>query len=276
MPAIRKLKFRVKKTITLQMIANQLAQDFIGAIYSAIGSKSIANLNVGDELTDVVDQYLDKSGMSEEMNRMSTTKIRVNVGIDCSVSMWSRYNGKPIVRASVVMRTLMKAFRIVQEQLPADVFDYSLWLWACGRSGSRCVCLTDEGYDTLGFPVMQNKADETIDRLLESIAGNEPSWSGSGTQLAPMLEMWTRWQLDRGQPGTHTLDIVVTDGELGDVQEASHVQLFRQTGKYIAMMLTVGNAAYTAPDGFLSYAVRVDEMEGVIRNTLMDFVQTMY
>jgi len=286
-----KRKLKVKKTITLDQIAEALAQDFIGAVYSAIGTKSVQDLTSGDELAEVVDQSLSRHGMADELVRMSSTRIHVNVGVDISGSMFWRSGGtKPIVRAATVMRVMLKAFDIIAQSLPPDVFQYSLWLWAAGR-GRGVACLTHEGYSDQGSGgrwtsyssledvmrrLMPTRSVTEIDAVLETLTKSEPDWAGGGTWLAPMLERLSQWEMERGDPASHTLDIVVTDGELGDTENCSTVQLFRQRGKYIAMLLNIADYQSSVPDGFINYAVQTDQLEDVIRTQLLDFVQTMY
>jgi hypothetical protein len=283
---MRALKFKLHKTITLDQIADQLAQDIGGAIYSAINNRTISGLYVGDDLAEVVDQGLSRDGMSDDLNRMSSTRIRINVAVDVSGSMFARFMSRPIVRAMTLSRVLLKAFNTVKQQFPGGVFDFSMWLFAASN-GKGCFCLTHTGYDEFdqhdgpnGFSKktigLNARSPEEIDRLLESTAQVEPWWSGASTELAPMLEKWAQWTLDRGEPGTHNLDIVISDGAIYDIEEASVVQLFRITGKYLALLFTIGNWSYEAPNGFTSYAIQTNELEPVMRETLDQFVKTLY
>lgn len=261
-------RLKIKRTLSLDAIAHQLAQDIIGAIYSAIGQKNVTDLYVGDQLSDVVDQSLSRTGFAEEMDRMSSTRIRVKLGIDMSGSMFNRSN-RSMVRAATMARVLLKAFDEVQGALPPGVFEFSLWMWS-----HEAYCITHDGYDKI--QIVNARTVPAMDAMLESLAKTIPYWAGGGTQLVPLLSKWTQWDLDRPETGTHTLDIVITDGAIWDLEDAEQIQLFRQSGKYMAMMLTIGDYAYDAPNGFVSYAVRSDELQPVIRDTLDQFVKTLY
>lgn len=279
MSSITKVKkIRIKRTITLEHIAEQLAQDIIGAVYSAIGNKTVYDLREG-ELTEVVDQALDKVGMSEDLVRISKTRIEINIALDVSGSMFKRFERnalvKPIVPASTTMRVLLRSLKIVSDALPQDVFKYSLWLWAM-TWGGEFACLSHLGQDDGRLSYALGERDfGAIDGLLISLSKETPSWHGSATYLAPLLTNLEKWNTELGDPTAHKLDIILTDGGLYDVEESSQVQEFRVTNKYEAVLLMLGNAVTRVPRGFTMFNIRPTEVGEVIRNFLLGFVQRL-
>lgn len=272
-------RVKIKRgTVTLDNIAAALATDFTAAIYSAVSNKTIAGQQEGDYLSDVVEQSLDRQGMSEELLRMGSTKIEVNVGLDISGSMFSRYGGRPIVAATVVMRVLNKAFDIVRQSLPAGVFKANLWLWAMSGNGRHCRCLTDQRYGTYQsklFVGTEAEQVKMIDDLLAGFGKHEPYYAGGGTELAPLIQQVTAWENDEGDPTAHRLLIAITDGALEDASAAAEVQNWR-SGKLYNLLYNVGGYSGDVPAGFLAYGGNVLELEGFVRQSLFDFVQTIY
>lgn len=279
MPSITKVKkIRIKRTITLEHVAEQLAQDIIGAVYSAIGNKTVYDLREG-ELTEVVDQALDRIGMSDDLVRINKTRIEINVALDVSGSMFKRFEKyalvKPIVPALTTMRVLLRALKIVSDTLPSDVFKYSLWLWAM-TWGGEFACLSHPNQDDGRLSHLLGERDfKAVDDLLLSLSKEKPSWRGSATYLAPLLTNFEKWNAELGDPTAHKLDIILTDGGLYDVEESSVVQEFRVTNKYEAILLMLGNAVTRVPRGFTQFSIRPTEVGEVIRNFLLGFVQRL-
>src|SRR3990167_5467903 len=100
-------RVRIKKAqvMSLDQMAGAIADDVTAAIYSSVGNRTVAHLDQGDQLDAVVDQYLDRHGMSEDLLRLSSTRIEVNMGCDVSGSMY--WSGR---RSTIV--TAMTTFRL--------------------------------------------------------------------------------------------------------------------------------------------------------------------
>lgn len=278
---IRKTKVKIRKKMTLDAISQELASQFIGAIYSAVHNKTVTDMNEGDELDDVVSQSIEHQGMAEELLRMGSTKIMVNLAVDISGSMFRRLGGiSAIVPAMTMMRIFVKAFRIIEESLPADVFDYRVWLWAALSGPAFFQLGKDKGIveENSSFSKWFDPGfmkDMPVDKILSDVMENKSSMSGGGTYLAPVIAKWA--ELDMQRMSTHKLDIVFTDGGLFDTDGVSMSQLFRQSGKYMGLIYTVGAYQHKLPIGFLGYDVAPNEIQKVTERTLTDFVQsTLY
>ena len=238
-------KLKIRRTLTLEQRAYSLATDIVGAIYSAIGNKTVDDQHEGDEMTDVVGQYFQRAGMEEEQTRMSRTRLRINVGVDVSGSMFGTSYGKPIRDASVAAGVLNLALSQVAQQLPVQVFDYSMWIWAAGHRGDGVACLTHPALDypaayfDSAFGTQRDVAcAEKIFKQLSS--GHAPNWRGSSTHMTQLCELLAKWNLEHGAVDAHVLDIMITDGEVYDWRSASEIQAFRQNGRYQALLLNVG------------------------------------
>lgn len=274
---VRKTKVKIQKRMSLEAIAQELANQFIGAIYSAIHNKTVSDLREGEELEDVVEQSIDQQGMAEDMLRISSTKIMVNLAVDISGSMYSRLEGTTkIVTAMTMMRTFAKAFRIIEETLPTDVFDYRVWLWAALSGKSFLLLDKDKGFDKENssfssyFDPDQYK-DKPVDEILKEVMDGNTALSGGGTYLGPVVAKWA--ELDLQRMSSHKLDIVFTDGGLYDEKDVTTAQMFRQSGRYMGLIYTVGAYQSLLPGGFLGYDVGPHEVQKVTESTLIDFVQ---
>jgi len=276
-----------RRALTLDQIAAQMGDDFIAAIYSAIGNRTITDLYEGDRLDDVVEQALDRSGMADDLNRLSSTRMEIHVGLDVSMSMFDDRKGGRIVMGAMLERLLNKAFQYVTQSLPAYVFRANLWLWAAGRGswyndnnpymgGQACWCLTDPGY---GNPNSWRGRFSTsdVDDVLKIVGEKEPGWSGAGTFLAPLLAEIMRWELEQGSSNAHRLNIIITDGALHDTPACSIIQRDRGTSRLLCLLLNVGyyESSELIPEGFTQYHVELDKLADVVRDVVLAFVQSL-
>jgi len=277
-PKFKKVRNKVKvrrNALTLDHIAGQIANNFVSAVYAAVGNKVITGMREGDYLEDVVDQGLEHDGMAEENFRLTKTKMEVHVGLDISGSMYMRYGGNPIVPAALSMRLMNKALSIVTQVLPSGVFTYQLWLWSTWNK-----CLTDQNYGTntnrVIWPANGNVVSEKdIDEYLTGIARHEPSGFGGGTDLAPLIEQIKRWEEEHSDASAHRLNLIITDGALGDTEEASQVQSWRG-GRLMSVIFNIGEYSHDVPVGFLGYSGKVTELQPFMEQMLADFVQALY
>lgn len=268
-----RVKVKIKKGLSIEQMANQLAQDFIAAIYSSVGNKVITDQRVGDWLDDVVEQSLDHSGMADEQTRLSATRIEANIALDVSGSMFNRWSGRAHVPAAFMVRLLHKAFRIVEAELPQSVFKFNIWLWAVSFGGRNCACLTAPEFGH--FQINDCTDVKTVDAILEGLGRSEPYYAGSGTQLCPWLTCVRQWEEQYGDPTAHKLDIVVTDGLIHDNDVVNHEQNFRP-GKLNSLLFVVSNDTNRNLLGFTSYNVNAFRLREVVADELLAFVQRIF
>lgn len=270
-----KIKVR-KKGLNLNQISESIASDLIAAIYSSIGDRRVNGLTEGDELADVVDQYLGKDGMAENLTRMSSTQLTINVAVDISKSMFDRFGARPIVPAMTIARVLLKAFDSIAHQLPPDVFKYNIWLWAIGYGGKDVSCLTDQRYGT--YQIMGAGYDsniELIDTVLADIAKRQPYYAGSGTKLGNYVDEVSKWETENTSQVAHRLDLVVTDGMIHDVDRTSVLQDAR-TGKLNSYIFNVASDVNAVPIGFTQYYINAFNLQQILTDAVLAFVQSIY
>ncbi len=301
---------RVKKTLTLAQVAQGLSTDVIGAIYSGVGRTQVDNLAVGDELEDVVDQQLSRHGFSEIDDKLSQTRLQIQIGADVTGSMWGGSVGRSIVPAMYMMRIFNQAMDTVMRTLPQSVFKSHLWFWGM-KGGNDIACLTDPEQGTrrlcwkpnpyafntttqylssvshanyqasLSDPNFKglNAGDvETLDAALVETAASRPGFMGSATYLAPMLTEWQNWENKYGDSQAHRLDIVITDGQLYDWQECGNIQSDRRNGgKYEGVILQVADIwVSNVPQSMTMYRVHAHTLESTVRDLLLDFVRRIF
>lgn len=264
-----------KKVIAFEAMAAALAQDFIAAVYTSVGNQVVADQREGEWLQDVVEQSLDHQGMADEQMRLSSTRIECNVGLDVSASMFERWVGRPNVASAFIVRLLHKAFRIVEAELPADVFKFNIWLFAIGSGGRECACLTSPEFGNYTVTSIYNCDNNAVDGVLEGIGRSEPYYSGSGTRLLPWMAGVLKWEEAHGDPTAHKLDIVITDGLIHDAELVNKSQNMRP-GKLSAMLLVIGGDVNRNLLGFTSYNINLFNLHDVIVAELMSFVQRIY
>jgi len=290
-----------KRSVTLEQVGEQLGQDFVSAIYSSIGNRDVTHLDSGDEMFSVVDQYLDGHGMSENLMRLSNTKIEIHIGLDVSGSMYDRaaFGGsrKPlIVPATAVLRLFNLAFKTVERDLPSGVFTHHTWLWA---SHSHCLTNMDYGdafdywyspdyYDYKRSSQISKSKRFTdsctntfgttdVNDILKILSNRHTTahWCGSGTSLSSFLSEAIRWEQENSNPSAHRLFIAVTDGRIGDYAECSKLVSLR-SGRCENLLLNISNMDIgRVPDSFTGYAVNIFNLEAYIREFLLDFVQRL-
>lgn len=273
--------FRIKRTIPLDVVAGQLADDLIAAVYSAVGNKEVDNLREGDGIDDVVDQSLTSTGMYEFRNRLSSTRIEVKIGTDVSGSMFSRGVGSPIVKAMTLKRLLRNATEKVALALPPDVFKASYWLWAVGWSRGKDVLRVDSDVNVAKLDSTFWNSDFELgmkdpDKFLEGIArASRWPWQGSATYLGPMLSAWEELEKRQTDYHAHRLDIVITDGQIHDPQECAVIQSSRNWGRHRALLFNISGWLGKVPDGFTGYHLMITDLEPVIKEEMERFIQEM-
>ena len=276
-----KKQFKLLKTIPLERIADDLATDVINAIYSAVGNRQEDNLPQGDELKDVVDHALSRTGMSDVWTGLASTRIELKSAADGSGSMFGKWSGSPIVRAMTTHRLLRNASMIIHDRLPSDVFKSTFWMWALGAwSGEKVICLDSYSdhlqHSTIRSTRLNGQLSRDIDGFLSWLS-KQSKWglAGGGTYLAPLLEKWLVWEQTKGDPLAHRLDIVVSDGQIHDVEACNMVQQHRRFGHYRGILLNVGGSVGHVPEGFIGYHVDVFDLENTLRDELQTFVKEM-
>lgn len=284
-PAVRKKvkrlslkKIKVLRTLSLDTVAAQMADDMRTAIYSSVGNRTIYDETEGDDLENPVQQSIDRHGMSSMDIRLSSTRIEIKIGVDGSGSMFQRGEASPILRGTTVLRLIRNACGIVSQQLPSNVFKSSSWLWALSTAGRHTVCLDDPKYGTLTSAVLSNIRAEhsnNTDKFLEKL-GRARRWQywGGGTQLAPLLKQWRDWEQVEGSPNAHRMDIVVTDGMLYDTDVCSQIQAERMnSGRYRAVLLNISGREGNVPQGFTGFHIGVLELENWLKEEIFEFVK---
>lgn len=276
-----KKQYKLLKTIPLNRLADDLAADVVQAVYSAVGNRTVTGLREGQELDEVVDHSLSQDGMSDTWSGLASTRIEFKIGEDVSGSMFGRYAGSPIVRATTVTRLLRNASIIVSSQLPPNVFKSTAWLWAAGRStGEKVVCLDSFADHLANSTIHSTKMDVKMragaDEFL-SWMSKLSTWelAGGGTYLSPLLQKWATWESINGDPTAHRMDLVLTDGQIHDVDACNLVQSTRRFGHYRGLLLNVSDWVGHVPHGFTGYHTSVFDIETVIRNELAEFVKEM-
>lgn len=275
-----KKAFKIARTLPLDVVAGQISEDITAALYNSVGNKIIADLREGDALEDVVAQGLDRTGMSDTLMRLSSTRIEVKVGIDVSGSMFNRSSGSPIVRATSVTRLLRNAFARVSGAFPPNVFRSSIWLWAVGWSGAQVICLDSpyyhDNYSTLHSYDLTDALKDT-DAFLERLS-KRSRWAhaGGSTRLSHLLKQWAVWEANEGNETAHKLDIVVTDGQIYDTTTCSDIQNKRDNNKSKALFLNISGWVGDVPVGFTGYRIGILDLESTIKDELISFVSQIY
>ncbi len=305
---------RVKKTLTLAQIADGLSSDIVGAIYSGVGRTTHEYLASGDDLDEVVEQDLSKHGFSETVDKLSSTRLQINVGGDVTGSMWNKYQDRPIMPMTYMMRIFARALHDVASKLPPSVFRYNLWLWGM-KHGDDVACITDPelGSQRLCYrPNIYSSVNSTalylgscsqasyynkfrmapanefravdpndldaLDESLKEIGTSKPNFIGSGTYLAPMLKHWMQWEQQYGDSQAHRLDVVITDGALYDWQPCGEIQSDRRNGgKYEGIVLQVADYRVSdIPSSMTMYRIHAHTLENTVRDLLLDFVRRLF
>jgi hypothetical protein len=278
-------KFKVKKTTPLHVVASNMADDIITAIFSASSFKTLYGLESGDDLDDVVDQALERTGMSEEQQRLSRTRLEMKFCLDISSSMWQTNHGRPILPGTVMMRMFNIALNLVRMKLPENVFKFSQWLWSAGHGGHMVCCLDDLSLGNFVPDELQhivkakrNPTPAEIDALYARLGAHTPDYVGHGTTIVNLLKGLNAWEQKHGDSKAHRLDLVVTDGVIDDWKKAGAIQVDRRNaGKYegdILQAATKLNA--NIPEGFVVRKLSPEKLDFVTRDVLLEFVQRVF
>lgn len=275
-----------KKTVPLTVVASNMGDEFESALYSGIARKTVYGLEDGGDLDEVVQHYLEHDGMADDYQRLSKIRLQITLAADLSGSMFRVENGRPIVPAMAMMRMFQRAFKQTQEHLAPGVLNYSMWCWSAGVIGGETICLNDlsmgslipeeyqERPELFGVPMPLSMIE--IDQFFEGIAAVKPTFRGTGTQLIPLISGLRKWEENHGDPGAYRLDVIVSDGKLyeDDVKKCSLAQVERRAGgKYEGVILQIGPDKTLVPEGLTMIKCKPQQLDVIMRDILLGFVQ---
>lgn len=278
-----------KKTVPLPVIAAQVGDEFLAAVYAGIARKTKYGLESGSDLDGVVQHYLEHDGFSDDAKLLSKIRMQIQLACDLSGSMFRLENGKPIVPAMTMMRMFQRALRQAKETLSAETLRYSLWLWSVSEYGGHDICLDDLLMGTyippqyhdrpllMGLPAPLTPLE--VDKFFEDVMMVKPEFKGTGTQLLPLVQSFRKWEDNYGDTGAYCLDIVVTDGRLypDDIKAVNKVQSERLAyGKRMGALIQIGQEKVIVPEGFTLYNCKPQYLDLTIREILLTFVQKIF
>lgn len=262
------LKLKIEETTKLrreaELVAGLLRSDF----HEALKFKEVYGQRDGDWLDDPVGAYSTGYGFGEEVKERSGIKLQVTVSLDTSNSMW--YN--KIAEAAVeTFRTVYMALEQLAKENPGDIF-YEGFTFSGGDDGKYARSLSREFY---------GEREQT-----ESHLGNVEEWRemksyqfhGEDTWVYPLFQEIEKWENEKSDPGAVRLDIVITDAVLEhptDVRRSNVIQERRDGTLQTIFLNLLPEQEWvnsTLPFKCVQYPARVDNIAGMLRNLLAEFV----
>jgi len=213
------LKGRVRSLrLTPEAEANALAGEILQELFYAVGTKETYGLRDGDYLDDVMEQEFHRSGMGEEVRKMGTAQLIINLCLDVSGSMWG-YERFSVV-GSYVFWLLWKALSHVRDDVGPGILNFNLYLWAARESTVYDLSSDNVYFGWMGEVKGQHVGDltttpQSIDLCLKALAEKTvPMFRGGTTTLSPLMKTISDWELQNAKAEAQKLDIIVTDGAI--------------------------------------------------------------
>lgn len=237
----------------------------------------------GDWLDDPVAAYSTGYGWGEEVRRTGGIKLQVTVSLDLSNSM---YYNKIHEVAAEAYRNICLTLEELKQENPGSLFTA---YFTFSEDTSEWSSYSRSKLPRLGKVAARMKEDSWGNRrnqdtefhlgIMERFREvNYNSFSGTDTWITPLFEEIEKWENAESEPGCVRLDLVITDAVLEhpkDIREASIVQE-RRDGALQTVMLNLMPesewAGSTLPMRCIQYPASKDNLAGLLRNVLSEFV----
>jgi len=257
--------------MTVGMLSSDLNQAFVST--DRIGQN-------GDWIEETVEAYQGEAGFGYEDKKAVGVKIQITLSLDLSNSML--YNGVAIP-AAAAFRDIGLSLKEMKKEYEDDLFTAFFTFSADGyrdnEKGKRVYLLqtpAEPKPESLGE--FDPYAPSQLIRHPEFGYGIDNIFSGTDTYINPLLANIERWEKENSDPGAVKLDLVLTDAVLehkSDIREADVIQ-DRRDGTLTTVMLNFMPESEwlmsTLPKRCYQMHVDADNIQGVLRNTITEFV----
>lgn len=256
----------------VELTAGTLRSDF----FEATRAKERYGQFDGDWIDDPVAGYMGTGGFGEEYRTSTGIKLQVTLSMDISNSM--RHN-KVSEAASQAYLELGLAIKQLAEENAGSVF-YAFFEFSGEEDGKHAKRLTDEkqwynSYDGV-------HADEGEEFYLEELEQVRHGfrYDGEDTWMYPLFEKIEKWENGHSDPGAIKIDLIISDAVLEhptDLSKSSVIQE-RRDGMLQTIVLNLMPEKHwhggALPMRCVQYAANPDNLAGLMRNILMDVVNT--
>lgn len=251
----------------VELTAGMLRSDFD----EALRMREVYGVRDGEWIDDVVGACTTGYGFAEEIQERSGVKLQVTVSLDCSNSMYHNHIANDAVTA---FRTIYMALEALQAEHQGDVYIQAFVFsrWADGKGANTA--------DSAGNPIY-HIPDEyrlgVMDRYRNDVSVSA-LFNGEDTWVYPLFEKIEAWENKNSDPGAIRLDIVITDAVLehtSDIRQSSVIQERRNGALQTVFLNLMPEERWinsTLPQRCLQYPANKDNLGGLLRNLLAEFV----
>lgn len=274
------IKRRTTEVSALRQVTDLIAGAIRSEFDQAFKGVEVYAQDEGDWLDDPVAAVSSGYGFGEEVRRPSGIKLQVTVSLDLSNSM---YNNDVFESAAKAFRDIYVALEALKEENEGDLyicaFTFSNDGYRAGDRGRRAENLTVP-YSWKTGEERTKKSTESHLGAVESFRAGGLKWHfrGEDTWFYPLFERIEQWEKSDSESGAVKLDIIITDAVIehpSDIRRSDVIQERRDGDLQTVLLNFLPEEEWVdsdLPSRCVQYPANVDNIAGLLRNLLTEFV----
>ena len=272
------------KVTTIKKETDLIAGAIRSEFHQAFSTEEAHNQEQGDWLDDPIEGVMTGYGFGEEIKGSSGVKLQVTVSLDLSNSM--KHNGVSDT-ASRSFRDIYLALEEIRKENPNDLyinaFTFSHNGYRTSNRGRVAVSLGMKSVwdeDKRKHVMVPRESSDSHLGAVEYFkeTGRYNHFTGEDTWFYPLFEEIEKWENKSSEAGAVKLDIIITDAVIehpSDIRRSDVIQERRNGNLQTVMLNFLPDSEWAdtdLPSGCVQYAANPENIAGLLRNILTEFV----